>query len=162
MTARSAMVLLFLSCTLAAQSKTETTVSKPDVQASSAVFSLLAGNWSCEGTFNGQPATGDANFVVVNGNLELDYRILRGGKLFFSGKGIYHPRSSKGVWIDAFGNAYVLKLTLTADSLSSQWNDLTTIRGFSTYQVKDGILSLTDEANGKDGRRPFTLFKCKR
>lgn len=158
MPARLVMLALLLPFILIAQEK----AAPPATAAASAVFPLLVGNWSCEGTFSGKPATGKANFSLVEGNLELDYRLLRDGKPFFTGKGIYHPRTGKGVWIDAFGNAYVLKTSFSPDAMSTEWNDTTSIRGFSTYQVSDGVLSLTDEVNGKDGRKPFTMFQCRR
>ena len=141
----------------------QTASTNPNEPSSAKVFPQLMGSWSCEGTFQGQPATATASFTMVSGNLHLEYQLLKAGRAFFKGTGIYQSKTLKGVWVDSAGNAYVLKTTFTADSMATEWKDFESVRGFSLYRLADAnTLNITDEVNGKDGRRPFVQLTCKR
>ena len=162
--ARIILGVLMLTAALFAQEAAPNPAQKTsEPPAAAKVFPQLVGEWSCEGTFQGQPAMATASFTMANGKLHFDYQLLKAGKAFFKGTGIYQSKTQKGVWVDSAGNAYVLKTTFTAESMATEWKDFESVRGYSLYRLTDAnTLMITDEVNGKDGRLPFVQFTCKR
>ncbi len=129
--------------------------------ASATVFTRLAGSWQGTGTTSGMASVQrlqwepvlDAAFV----RLTLENRMtMKDGKEWrFQAQAFYKVSPDgriAGTWFDSRGLSFPLAGSVDdAGVLTIDWGSDDTERGRSRYRIADGVLEVTDEAQGKDG-----------
>jgi hypothetical protein len=131
------------------------------------IIDRLAGQWSGEGTVNGQRVRADAVFdVVLQGRFtRLQYRFVA-GPATFEGHGYYTCEREKcrGQWFDSQGSQHLLSCVQEANSFTAEWSTGTTPRGRTEYKLASATtLVVTDWIRTPAGEwREFGRVEYKR